>query len=88
MIEALTYRRGGHKRDDPATYRPREEVDAWLEQDPIPLFRARLAKLPSFPEAKLAAIEAGVQASLVEAIDFAQASPFPPKSMALEHVYA
>jgi TPP-dependent pyruvate/acetoin dehydrogenase alpha subunit len=88
LIEALTYRRGGHKRDDPATYRPREEVDAWLEQDPVPLFRARLAKLPAFPEARLAAIEAGVQATLVEAIDFAQASPIPPKSMALEHVYA
>jgi pyruvate dehydrogenase E1 component alpha subunit len=88
LIEALTYRRGGHKRDDPATYRPREEVDAWLEQDPVPLFRARLAKLKAFPETRLAAIEAAVQATLVEAIDFAQASPLPPKSMALEHVYA
>jgi pyruvate dehydrogenase E1 component alpha subunit len=24
LIECLTYRQGGHKRDDPATYRPRQ----------------------------------------------------------------
>lgn len=38
MIEADTYRQGGHSRADPATYRPTEEVDRWLARDPIEAF--------------------------------------------------
>ncbi len=30
LIEALTYRHGGHSRADPGKYRPAEEVAAWL----------------------------------------------------------
>jgi TPP-dependent pyruvate/acetoin dehydrogenase alpha subunit len=56
LIEALTYRHGGHSRADPATYRPEDEVKAWLARDPIPAQRARL-------------LEAGVDAAAVDAID-------------------
>src|SRR5271157_4182505 len=42
LIEALTYRHGGHSRADPAKYRPDEEVAEWLERDPVPMYRARL----------------------------------------------
>lgn len=88
LIECLTYRRGGHKRDDPATYRPKEEVEAWLEQDPLPIFRQRLLNERGVSESQLAQTEEGVMASLDEAVTFAQNSPFPPTDLALEHVYA
>lgn len=88
LIEALTYRRGGHKRDDPATYRPQEEVEAWLAQDPIPVFRARLVADPRFGEDAVAAIEADVAATLAHAVEFAQSSPDPSPALALEHLYA
>ena len=42
LIEAETYRHGGHSRADPGKYRPDEEVQAWLAKDPIPRYRARL----------------------------------------------
>ena len=42
LIEALTYRHGGHSRADPGKYRPDEEVAAWKARDPIPAYRARL----------------------------------------------
>ena len=42
LIEALTYRHGGHSRADPGKYRPDEEVAAWMARDPIPTYRARL----------------------------------------------
>jgi pyruvate dehydrogenase E1 component alpha subunit len=45
LVEALTYRHGGHSRADPGKYRPDEEVKAWLERDPIPLYRSRLESL-------------------------------------------
>jgi TPP-dependent pyruvate/acetoin dehydrogenase alpha subunit len=88
LVEALTYRRGGHKRDDPATYRPREEVDAWLEKDPVPMFRSRLGQLPAFTEDRIVSLESAAGASIADAVEFAHSSPFPPVSMALEHVYA
>ncbi len=42
LIEALTYRHGGHSRADPAKYRPQSEVDEWLARDPLPAYRKRL----------------------------------------------
>jgi TPP-dependent pyruvate/acetoin dehydrogenase alpha subunit len=56
LIEAVTYRHGGHSRADPGKYRPDDEVAAWKARDPIPTFRARLEA-------------AGVRASDLDAID-------------------
>src|SRR2546423_9037860 len=42
LIEALTYRHGGHSRADPATYRPDAEVREWLSRDPVKRYRERL----------------------------------------------
>ena len=88
LVECLTYRRGGHKRDDPATYRPKEEVEAWFAKDPIPTFRQRLLKDHRFDETKIAAIEEDVKQTLDRAIEFARSSPDPTEESALEDVYA
>ncbi len=43
LIEAVTYRMGGHTTvDDPNRYRSQEEVDRWVALDPIPRYRAYL----------------------------------------------
>src|SRR6266542_3975961 len=42
VIEALTYRQYGHSRADPAKYRPKEEVDAWMRRDPLTVLADRL----------------------------------------------
>jgi TPP-dependent pyruvate/acetoin dehydrogenase alpha subunit len=42
LIEALTYRHGGHSRADPAKYRPDAEVKEWLSRDPVKRYRERL----------------------------------------------
>ena len=42
LVEALTYRHGGHSRADPAKYRPDAEVREWLERDPVKRYRERL----------------------------------------------
>ncbi len=56
LLEAMTYRQGGHSRADPGTYRPDDEVKEWLARDPIPLYRERL-------------IAAGVDASVLDEVD-------------------
>jgi TPP-dependent pyruvate/acetoin dehydrogenase alpha subunit len=58
LIEALTYRHGGHSRADPGAYRPDDEVKAWLARDPVPGYRARL-------------LEGGIDASRLDEIDSA-----------------
>jgi pyruvate dehydrogenase E1 component alpha subunit len=88
LVECLTYRQGGHKRDDPGTYRPREEVEAWLSADPLPAFRARLLGDPRFTEEALSEMEHGERKRVDDAAEFAQASPFPAPESVLEHVYA
>ncbi len=55
LIEAQTYRHGGHSRADPGTYRPDEEIEAWLERDPIPMYHQRLLQL-GVPEGDLTRI--------------------------------
>jgi len=88
MVEALTYRQGGHKRDDPATYRDPVEVEQWLAADPVPAFRDRLVADARFDEKRLARIEADVEAELEEAVQFAMDSDEPSVHAALEDVYA
>jgi pyruvate dehydrogenase E1 component alpha subunit len=76
LIEALTYRHGGHSRADPAKYRPDEEVAEWLARDPIPRARTRLIEL-GVEIADLDAIEAEANAKVAEAEAIARAAPEP-----------
>ncbi len=73
FIECLTYRQGGHKRDDPATYRPREEVERWLARDPIVRMRAPLVAAGA--EAGVVDAEASAAAEIDDAVQFANDSP-------------
>jgi TPP-dependent pyruvate/acetoin dehydrogenase alpha subunit len=88
LVECLTYRRGGHKRDDPATYRPQEEVQGWLAQDPVVSFRSRLLDDPRFDDDRLSTIDAAESDRVARAAEFAQQSPLPPAESATDNVYA
>ena len=87
LIEALTYRHGGHSRADPAKYRPEEEVAAWLARDPIPAYRARLAEA-GVDEAVLAHIDASAAAAVEAATVEAKAGPPPPAESLMTDVWA
>jgi pyruvate dehydrogenase E1 component alpha subunit len=73
FVECLTYRQGGHKRDDPATYRDPAEVARWLARDPIARMRSALDLSGLGPAADDA--ERAVSTALDEAVAFAEASP-------------
>jgi pyruvate dehydrogenase E1 component alpha subunit len=87
LIEAVTYRSGGHSRADPGKYRPQEEVEAWKGHDPIPLYHDRLLHL-GVPEERLSSIEREVAAAIDAATDFAKAGAEPDESALLTEVYA
>jgi acetoin:2,6-dichlorophenolindophenol oxidoreductase subunit alpha len=87
LIEAKTYRKGGHSRADPGKYRPKDEVEAWLARDPVALYRVRLADR-GVDEASLDAIDAEVSAEVDEATERAKAAPPPDERLIFTDVWA
>lgn len=87
LLECKTYRHKGHSRFDPATYRPKEEIEEWLKRDPIRRFRAKLLELKTLNEVEADKIEGEVVAVVEDAVRFAIESPYPSPEEALEHVY-
>lgn len=87
LIEALTYRHGGHSRADPGTYRPAEEVEAWLKKDPIPMYHARLLAEGASEDA-LTKIEREVMVAVDKATEEAKAGPVPDSSLIMKDLWA
>jgi acetoin:2,6-dichlorophenolindophenol oxidoreductase subunit alpha len=72
LVEARTYRHKGHSRlDTGERYRPADEVEAWLAQDPLPRAAALL------PEGVAARIQAEVEAEMERVVADAVAAPWP-----------
>ena len=88
FLECKTYRHHGHSRTDPATYRPKEEVETWLQRDPISVFRARLTEQLGVDAKTLDEIQAMVAGEIQAASDAAKASPSPDLSEMATDVYA
>jgi pyruvate dehydrogenase E1 component alpha subunit len=87
LIEATTYRHGGHSRADPGKYRPEAEVAAWLERDPIPMYHQRLLTL-GVSEALLDDVQRAVAEEVEAATVFAKAGAQPQADTALTDVWA
>jgi acetoin:2,6-dichlorophenolindophenol oxidoreductase subunit alpha len=76
LLECKTYRYYGHSKSDPAPYRSKEEVEEWLERDPLGLARDRLLR-DGISEAQIAAAEQAVTAQIDGAVENALAAPYP-----------
>jgi pyruvate dehydrogenase E1 component alpha subunit len=87
LVEAVTYRFRGHSMADPEQYRSKEEVAHWRERDPIPAFGAQLIGAGVLDEAALAEIDAQAIARVDAAVQFAEASPYPPPESLYDDVY-
>jgi acetoin:2,6-dichlorophenolindophenol oxidoreductase subunit alpha len=86
LIEALTYRQGGHSRADPGKYRPDEEVAEWLARDPVVRYRERLAE--TIDTAELDEIDRQVGELVDRATEEAKAAPTPDGSSLETEVWA
>ncbi|HVB52283.1 MAG TPA: thiamine pyrophosphate-dependent dehydrogenase E1 component subunit alpha [Acidimicrobiales bacterium] len=87
MIEAKTYRHGGHSRADPGKYRPDEELAEWLAKDPIPRYRTRLLEA-GVSEDELRSIETDVDAEVDVATEEAKLGGVPGEDLLLKDVWA
>ncbi|MFB9831697.1 thiamine pyrophosphate-dependent dehydrogenase E1 component subunit alpha [Actinoallomurus acaciae] len=87
LIEAITYRHGGHSRADPGKYRPDDEVREWMARDPVPLYRERLLAA-GVAEEVLNEIDTAVTAAVDDATEQASAAPRPGPEALLTDVWA
>jgi pyruvate dehydrogenase E1 component alpha subunit len=85
LVEAKTYRYRGHSMSDPAKYRTQQDVDQWKSRDPIKVLAERLH---SFGAKELQQrIEQEVEDEIQDAVRFAEESPYPDPSTAMDYTY-
>ena len=87
VIEALTYRHYGHSRADPAKYRPTDEVEHWMQRDPLLVARERLTSL-GVDQGEIDAAYARAAEIVKEAVQEAKDAPYPDPATALTDVWA
>lgn len=88
LIEALTYRFRGHSLADPDELRSSDEKEFWGARDPIEKFAAYLVEHNLASLAQLKEIQQKVQASIDEAVKFAEESPEPDPSELYRYIFA
>ena len=72
---------------DPAKYRSKEEVQKWMERDPINILGQRMQTLGIATQERLKQIDDEAKATVQDAVAFADASPPPAPETVHEHVY-
>ncbi len=89
LLEAMTYRIRGHYEGDPQRYRTREVVEEQAaNRDPIRQFQDFLSKKEILTGDLDRQIEDEIDQEMKEAIRFAEESPLPLPTDALEDLYA
>ena len=88
LIEALTYRFRGHSLADPDELRDKQEKEYWFARDPIQKLAAYLTEHNLADAAELKGIDQKIQATVNEAVEFAESSPEPDPSELYRYIFA
>lgn len=86
LIEAKTYRHGGHHVNDPGLYMPKDRLEYYKAKDPVKMGRKYLAEQGKCTEQEILAIEQQIDSLMDETIEFAKNSPEPSVEEFLEEV--
>jgi pyruvate dehydrogenase E1 component alpha subunit len=88
LIEAITYRMGGHStNDDPNRYRASDALEPWTSRDPIGRVRAYLEQQNQWDGAEEERLIADIGQRFREAVAAAERTPPPPLETMFEDVY-
>ena len=88
FLEMKTYRYKGHSMSDAQKYRTKDEVAEYQQIDPITKVLDMIKKNKWATDKEIQAIQDQVKATVKEAVDFAESSPFPSNDSLYENVYA
>ena len=87
LLEFVTWRRHGHFLNDQQLYKDKDEHEAWLARDPIPLFEQRLLENGTADQAELDAIRNSVAEEIEAAVRFSEESAEPAPEVLFEDLY-
>jgi pyruvate dehydrogenase E1 component alpha subunit len=87
LVEVMTERFKGHSISDPALYRKKEELKKIMEKDPITLFSEELIARKVIDEAGVKTLNEEKKQLVLEAMKFAEESPWPHESTLEEGVF-
>jgi len=81
LIEALTYRVGGHMSADPALYRPKEELEEWKRKDPIVRLQKKLIDTKILTVSKIEEMRENIERKISAAVKRAEEDPWPGEQL-------
>jgi 2-oxoisovalerate dehydrogenase E1 component alpha subunit len=88
LIEAMTYRMGGHSTsDDPKAYRGNDQLTFWAERDPIQRVRRYLEAREAWSDEREARHKADIEKRFKAAVEVAETAPPPRLESMFEDVY-
>jgi TPP-dependent pyruvate/acetoin dehydrogenase alpha subunit len=89
LIEALTYRVGGHMSADPALYRPKEELEAWKRKDPIGQLQKKLIDMKILTVSNIEEMREKIEREISAAVKQAEEDPWPGEQLlGLDDIFA
>ena len=88
FLEMKTYRFKGHSMSDAQKYRTKDEVAEYQKIDPIAKVLEVIENKKWATKEEILEIQANVKATVQEAVDFAEESPFPSNDSLYKNVYA
>jgi 2-oxoisovalerate dehydrogenase E1 component alpha subunit len=88
LIEAITYRMGGHSTsDDPNRYRESEALEAWAARDPIERLRSWLSDQSLWSDEDEKRLGQEIDQRFRDAVAVAERTPPPPLESMFDDVY-
>jgi len=86
LVEAKTYRHGGHHVNDPGLYMPKERLEYYKARDPVKLTREHLIQKGPCTEQYIEQVEQQVLEAMEQAVEFARNCPEPSVEAFLQEV--
>ncbi|MBL7214911.1 MAG: dehydrogenase [Phycisphaerae bacterium] len=80
LLDTITYRYSGHSPSDQSSYREKEEIEAWQQQDPTVHFGQELVKAKICDDAKIEAIQKYAEQIIVKACKKATDMSISPRA--------
>jgi len=87
LLDIRTYRYKGHSMSDPQKYRTKDEVNEWMEKDPIDHCLDIIKENNWLSDDELSEISNWVKKEVEECVEFAENSPYPDPEEIYEDVY-
>lgn len=87
FVEIRTYRYRGHSMSDPQKYRSKDELEEYQKVDPIERLKTYILDNDIANEEDLKKIQDKVEDTVLEAIEFAEESPFPEDEALYEDMF-